>query len=173
MTTQLLNNYFRHIWKPNTDKYTYSGWALVNKVNPTDSILDVGCGYNQFKQYFGDRLLGIDPYNSAADIEISIEDFNPNAANFDVIFCLGSVNFGNEQTILRQIEKIVSWCKPGGMIYWRQNPGRKDHGNIECQEIDFFDWSYDKNIKYSDKFGCRIEALIMDDNRIYAEWRKR
>ena len=47
------------------------------------------------------------------------------------------MNFGNEDVILQQIEKVSSLLKPNGRIYWRQNPGQKDHGNEECKSIDF------------------------------------
>lgn len=168
-----LDTYFSTIWKPNIDQYIYTGWALLSQVGRNDIVLDVGCGYNPFKAALTDRLVGIDPYNDAADIKISINDFQTET-EFDIIFCLGSINFGDEATILEQIKKVVSLCKPGGKIYWRQNPGRKDHPNKECQEIDFFDWSFEKNIAYADMFNCKIEVLAWDNGkRIYAKWVKR
>lgn len=168
-----LDTYFSTVWKPNTDRYIYSGWQLLSKVLPTDKVLDVGCGYNLFKSSLGDRLIGIDPYNLAADITVGIDEFTTHET-FDVIFCLGSINFGNEETILRQTKKVVELCRPGGSIYWRQNPGRKDHGNTECKDIDFFDWSFDKNIKYASIYNCNVNMLALDSgNRIYAEWNKR
>ena len=36
--------YFRDNWKPDYDKFTYSGWKLLEKFLPTDTILDIGCG---------------------------------------------------------------------------------------------------------------------------------
>lgn len=166
-----ISNYFEHVWQPNTGKYKYSGWQLL-RIDPTKKILDVGCGYNPFKEFFKDNLLGIDPYNDAADIRISIEDFETKEL-FDVAFCLGSINFGSEDVILKQIEKVVSLIKPGGMIYWRQNPGLQDHNNEECKSIDFFDWSFEKNLDYAKRFGCHVHMLVWDtDNRIYSEWKR-
>jgi hypothetical protein len=171
--TMDLNTYFSTIWKPNTDQYTYSGWALLSKIKKDDMVLDVGCGYNPFKDKLGDRLTGIDPFNDSADLKIGIDDFQTEGL-FDAIFCLGSINFGDEATILSQIRKVVSLCKQGGTIYWRQNPGRKDHGNKECEDIDFFDWSFERNIAYADLFNCRVDELKWDNGRrIYAEWKKR
>ena len=57
--------FFGEIWKPQTDDYSYTGWALVDevkKLNPR-AVLDVGCGYNQFKERIP-NLIGIDPYNN-------------------------------------------------------------------------------------------------------------
>ena len=60
--------FFGEIWKPQTEMYSYTGWALVDevkKLNPK-AVLDVGCGYNQFKERIP-NLIGIDPYNNIKD----------------------------------------------------------------------------------------------------------
>ena len=69
--------YFRDNWKPDYDKFTYSGWKLLEKFLPTDTILDIGCGYNLFKEHLGDQVYGIDPANDCADEVVSWEDFTP------------------------------------------------------------------------------------------------
>ena len=46
-----LNNYFEKKWKPNYDSKSYSGWKLIDKVKSTETILDIGCGYNLFKEH--------------------------------------------------------------------------------------------------------------------------
>ena len=53
--------YFRDSWQPDYSKFNYSGWALLDKIKDTDMVLDIGCGYNLFKEKLGDRLWGIDP----------------------------------------------------------------------------------------------------------------
>ena len=42
--------YFKDSWKPDYSKFKYSGWALLDKIKDTDMILDIGCGYNLFKE---------------------------------------------------------------------------------------------------------------------------
>ena len=92
---------------------------------------------------------------------------------FDVAFCLGSINFGDENNILNQIRCVIQLLKPKARIYWRCNPGLKDHGNQECESIDFFPWSIDKHVKYSEQFGFRLLECRWDtNNRIYAEWHR-
>ena len=71
---QHLAMYFSEIWKSNLDQYVYSGWALINKVRPNEKVLDVGCGFNEFKEHIPD-LIGIDPFNKNADIMVGIEDY--------------------------------------------------------------------------------------------------
>jgi hypothetical protein len=61
-----LVNYFEHNWKPNYNKFLYSGWALIDLIPKEASILDIGCGYNLFKNHFP-NLYGIDPANDEAD----------------------------------------------------------------------------------------------------------
>ena len=58
--------YFRDSWKPDYSKFQYSGWALLDKIKDTDSVLDIGCGYHLFKEKLGDRVWGIDPSNEKA-----------------------------------------------------------------------------------------------------------
>ena len=170
--TVTLEKYFGKIWKPNIDQYHYSGWRVLSLIKETDQVLDVGCGYNLFKSALGNRLTGIDPYNDAADHKVSIEDWHYDY-QYDVVLCLGSINFGSEETILKQLDKIATVTKTGGKVIWRQNPGRKDHNNKECQDIDFFDWSFQKNLDYAKRFGFEVDIIAWDNGkRIYAEWTK-
>jgi len=169
MNQQLLNNYFSQFWNSKIDQYKYSGWALVEKIRPEEIVLDVGCGSNPFKERIA-NLIGIDPAFGQADYQTTIEDFIFEE-KFDVAFCLGSINFGTEENILHQIECVIKFLKPTARIYWRCNPGRKDHGNVECEKIDFFPWSNALHKKYAKKFGFQIADLQNDsNNRIYAEW---
>lgn len=170
----MIDYYFRNIWKPNTEKFNFTGWAIVEKIksyNPKN-ILDIGCGYNQFKEKFDVPFTGIDPYNSNSDIEVSIEEFNTDIT-YDAIMCLGSINFGPEEVIRNQIEKISKLCHSGSRIYWRQNPGLDDHNRKGSDQIDFFEWSYDYNYKFAEEFKFEIIDIQKDKNRIYAEWLKK
>jgi hypothetical protein len=173
MTQEDLNNYFSTVWRSNLNQYKYSGWALVDKVQSDELVLDVGCGFNEFSRFIP-NLIGIDPANIQADVKLPIEFFaadNTNNYKFDVAFCLGSINFGNENTILTQIASVITCLKPQARIYWRCNPGRKDHGNQECESIDFYPWTLEKHVEFSTLFGFRLAKVCWDtNNRIYAEW---
>ena len=72
-----------------------------------ETWLDVGCGDNKYKRYFGDRVTGIDPYNEAADIKVDVMSYNP--FKYDIVSAFGSVNFG-DRLIEPQVEKVVSFC---------------------------------------------------------------
>ena len=169
MKTSVLNNYFRNNWKPNWDKFKYSGWTLLDKIDKDAHILDIGCGYNDLKKHFP-NLYGIDPCNSNADQEIAFEDYIPHK-NFDVFLALGSLNFGDEKVVDKQIEHLYNITKKGDKIYWRQNPGLGDHPWKGVEEVKFFPWSYKYNEYFSKKYSFVIIEYKKDrGDRLYVEW---
>jgi hypothetical protein len=169
MNQQVLNNYFSKHWRGHLNLYRYSGLSLAKKIKPEEWVLDVGCGINPFKTLIA-NLVGIDPAFSQSDCQTTIEDFKTDQ-RFDVAFCLGSINFGNEANIKNQIKCVVDLLNPEARIYWRVNPGRQDHGNKECKEIDFFQWTPNLLEQYAKDFGFNITEIKEDlNNRIYCEW---
>jgi hypothetical protein len=169
MDQNLLNNYFNQHWRGHLNLYQYSGLNLSKKIKPEEWVLDVGCGINPFKPLVK-NLVGIDPAFPQADHQITIEDFNTEQ-RFDVAFCLGSINFGDSNNIKKQIKCVVNLLKPVSRIYWRVNPGLKDHGNKECQSIDFFPWSVQLLSDYAQEFKFKAIDIKQDlNNRLYCEW---
>jgi SAM-dependent methyltransferase len=168
-----LNHYFGTVWyrkNGSLDQYGKTGIALVNKINPGESVIDVGCGTNPFKGLIT-NLVGVDPAFDQADYKCTIEDFTT-SDRFDVAFCLGSINFGDSTDIENQITKIISLLKPNGRIYWRCNPGLKDHKSEECKDINFYPWSMEEHIRFSNMFNAQLIECTWDtNNRIYAEWK--
>lgn len=164
--------YFKDEWKPDYSKFKLTGWALMDKINDTDTILDIGCGYNLFKEKFGDRLYGIDPANDAADEMVSWEDYRINK-DFSVFLILGSLNFGTEKEVEDQVRKLARDANKGTRLYWRQNPGLGDHPWKGVKDVRFYPWNFQKNIDWCDKYGFRCQELAWDSgDRIYAEWIK-
>lgn len=168
---QQLNSYFSTHWRGHLNTYLYSGLNLAKHVKQNEWVLDVGCGINPFKSLIP-NLIGIDPAFDQADYRTTLEDFVTDK-KFDVAFCLGSINFGTEDIIKNQIKCLVALLKPSARIYWRVNPGLQDHGNKECQLIDFFPWSKSLLVNYANEFGF-VTTNIADDlnNRIYCEWHR-
>jgi hypothetical protein len=173
---ELLNTYFSTAWRNRNREfgnYQYTGYALIDKIQEGERVIDVGCGINPFKGEIP-NLIGIDPAFPEADIKLSLEDYvaTYNVERFNVAFCLGSINFGLQVDIENQIELLTRILRTkGSRIYWRCNPGRKDHGNRECEEIPFYDWSFDEHYRLAEKFGFTVAELEWDtNNRIYAEW---
>ncbi len=168
MKQEDLNNYFSTVWKSDIDQYQYSGWALVDKIQSNELVLDVGCGFNEFKPRIS-NLTGLDPANDRADVKLSIEEYSP-PHKFDVALCLGSINFGDKLTIMNQIACVVNCLNLTARIYWRCNPGYADHGNEACKNIEFYPWSIEEHVKLSELFRFKLMTCCWDGNRIYAEW---
>lgn len=172
---QKLNKYFGTYWAPYDIPCQHSRYdRIAANIDPGEWVLDVGCGSNRFKSLLP-NVVGIDPAFDEADHKCTIEQYQPDRL-FDVAIILGSINFGIEETIAKQIDKVISCLKPQSRIYWRLNPGRRDHKSIHCQEIDFFPWSHQKLKSFADKHGFEQsnEQVESDEQvvRLYAEWRR-
>ena len=129
------------VWQPRTDVYQYTGWGVVdeiNKLNPR-KVLDVGCGYNQFKPRIS-NLIGIDKYNNSADYMVDILDFNVEPESFDAVIVFGSINFGDWDDMSKRYKKVFRLLAPGGRVYVRANPG---HTHKNGPWIDIFPWSFE------------------------------
>ena len=158
---EVLKNYFSKVWQPQTKKYKYSGLSIIDEVNNLQpkKVLDLGCGYNEFKGKIN-NLIGIDPYNERAAVQVGILDYNAQN-NFDVIICLGSINFGTVDKIYTELEHAVSLTKQNGLLYFRANPGTQ-HEAPEAKWIDFFEWTSEFIINSADRLGCELVTLNQD-----------
>ena len=169
----VLKNYFSKVWQPETKKFKYSGLAIIDEVNAMspDNVIDIGCGYNEFKGKIK-NLIGIDPYNDRADIDVHTLDYKPDI-QFDVAICLGSINFGSSDKILAELENVVNMVKSGGMLYFRVNPGIQ-HDKPEAKWINFYDWDPVFISNAAQHLNCDVLTLRQDDNkRFYFVLRKK
>lgn len=173
MDQEFLNYYFSNHWKPSLSAHNHSSYkSIAQKISDREIVLDVGCGDNPFKKLLK-NVVGIDPAFDEADYKVTIEDFETDI-RFDVALCLGSINFGTQETISKQIRKIASLMKTKSRIFWRLNPGRKDHADPLCQKIEFFPWSFEKLQFFADIYGYQQINCQIDSNgkveRLYVEW---
>jgi len=173
----LLNEWFSKHWRPVSDGFTFSNWTDVGaKISNDEWLLDVGCGDNYFRKQ-GKQVVAIDPANTNADILTTIEDYQPDRL-FDVATCLGSINFGSIDVISKQIAKVVSCLNTKSRIYWRLNPGRQDHPNRFCENIDYFPWTLEILQSFADQHGYKQTVGKEESNkdrscvRLYAEWHR-
>lgn len=159
------------IWQPRTEVYQYTGWNIVetiNKANPK-AVLDVGCGFNQFKARIP-NLVGIDAYNNNADYMVDILDYTVPDNTYDHIIVFGSINFGEYDDIEVRMKKVIDLTMPDGKIYVRANPG---HVHKNGQWIDIYPWDFDTAFRISNKFNCELSSFKKDNgDRLYFELRK-
>jgi SAM-dependent methyltransferase len=168
---QYSNRFFGMIWKPHTDDYIYTGWKLVEEINSLkpQKVLDVGCGYNQFKERIP-NLIGIDPYNNCADYQVDIFEFVDELNSYDVIIALGSINFNSFDDIDARIKKCVELLKPNGKMFFRVNPGIS-HKNGPW--VDIFPWNFEYIQQFAKIYNLKLETFKKDaNNRLYFVYHK-
>ena len=167
-----LHKYFSKSWQNDMKKWKYSGVQLIDEVNSlkTWSVLDVGCGYNEFKGRI-DNLVGIDPYNDKADLQISTLEYKT-AEKYDVILCLGSVNFCDRDKIVAEVGRCVNLLADNGTMFFRVNPGVQ-HDKPEADWIEFFAWNVPFIIELAEIYNLKILDIRDDTNqRKYFIYRK-
>jgi len=168
-----LHKYFSKYWQNDMKKWKYSGLALIDEVNNLKprAVLDVGCGYNEFKGKI-ENIIGIDPYNDRADLEVSTMDYKTEQ-KFDVILCLGSVNFGSRDKIIAEVGRCVNLLAEGGTMFFRVNPGIQ-HDRPEAKWIEFFSWNVPFIIELAEIFNLQVLDIRDDTNsRKYFVYRKK
>ena len=153
----MIRDYWATSWQPDYSKFEFSGWRLLTQIRSNDKILDIGCGHNLFKDKLKQQIHGIDPYNVLADELVSWEDYVP-SKEFNVYFVLGSLNFGAEEVVERQVAKLAEITNKGDRIYWRQNPGTADHPWEGVEEIQFYPWTIEKNYEWAKKYGFYVKT---------------
>ena len=166
--TKYCQRFWGGIWQPRTEIYQYSGWNIVDKINKENpkAVLDVGCGFNQFKARIP-NLIGIDAYNNSADYMVDILDYTVANNTYDHIIVFGSINFGDYDDVDIRMKKVIDLTMPNGKIYMRANPGIV-HKN--GQWIDIYPWDFDTAYKIANKYNCELSSFKKDNgDRIYFE----
>lgn len=143
-----LETYFKDQWETTeTDSH------VVDLVKKSNAILDVGCGFNQYKKY-NENLVGVDPYNSNSDQMIDILDFETDI-KYDLIICYGSINFYNLKWVDDRMYKIFSLLAPKGTISMKVNPNKPFANGIKLQWYDR--WTTGLMNHYGEIFNCSID----------------
>lgn len=167
----VMKQYFTNVWQPKTKKYKYSGLSIIDEINSLKprSVVDLGCGYNEFKGKIN-NIIGIDSYNTKADLQLSVLDYMPKEKH-DIAIALGSVNFGSVDSILQELHHIVNnIVVPGGLIFFRGNPGQM-HEALEARWIDFFEWTPSFILNSAAALNCKIVTVRQDTDRLYFVWK--
>jgi len=168
MLQNTLNNYFATKWNSHFDDFQSSGIGLAGKIKLEDSVLDVGCGTNPFKNTIK-NLVGIDPVFAQADVQTTIENFQSDK-KFNVALCLDSLIFGDKENVLYQIDCLVKHLTPNAVIHWRSNTV-VDIIGYKKSNIPIFNWSQTDYVEFAEKFGFRIFFMNHDShNSVHVIW---
>lgn len=159
------------IWQPRTDTYQYSGWNIVDEINNLNprAVLDVGCGYNQFKPRIP-NLTGIDLFNNSADYMVDILEYNVSPGSYDAVIVFGSINFGDYDDVSVRFRKVFELTAPGGRVYVRANPGLH-HKN--GQWIDIYAWDFESAHRIAKENGVNLVTFKKDNgDRLFFMYEK-
>ena len=156
-------------WNTDLNCYHISGFAILPDIfalNP-ETILDLGCGYNEFKKYFP-HLIGIDLANDHADVVSDFLDYECEDESVDVMLALGSINFGTQELVEKQIAWMTRKLKKGGTMFIRVNPAQAPDESIQEK---FYIWTVEDIYNFSVKYNLKIKdnTLKLED-RIPSEY---
>ena len=160
------------IWKPKTDGYQYTGWGIVDEINKRNpkAVLDVGCGYNQFKPRIP-NLVGIDKFNNSADFMVDILEYNVEPETYDAVIVFGSINFGEYSDVIERFRKVFDLTAPGGRVYVRANPG-ETHKNGPWVQI--FPWDFEAAHLIAKECDVELVTFKKDNgNRLFFLFEKK
>lgn len=169
--------FFGEVWKPRTDDYYWTGWKIADEIckdNPT-MVLDVGCGYNPFKERIP-NLTGIDPYNNCADFMVDIMEYDAGIGQHDHIIALGSINFNSRSDVELRFSKVVDLLAPGGKLWMRANPGLPHDGKASPNVgpwVEIFPWTFTVARELADKYGLELKTLKKDQDRLFFLFEKK
>jgi SAM-dependent methyltransferase len=166
-----IKRFFGETWSHTTKHYQQTGWALVDVVNALNpqKVLDVGCGFNVFKGKIN-NLIGIDPYNSAADVQVDIRDYKDAPESYDVILALGSICYHSQDEIEHEFSHCVNLLKSQGKFFMRLNP---DAYFQSYPYMDFFPWSIDLAKDFAKKYSLVLDTWEPDTyGRFYCVFTK-
>jgi SAM-dependent methyltransferase len=144
------------------EKYEPNGKTMISEINSSSPslVIDLGCGVNQYKTLIN-NLVGVDIIGCREDIVADISDlsmhFKDGAA--DVVLALGSINFGNDEVIEKQLKEVKRLLKPGGVAYFRAN--QNDHDPNHEGKLYYYEWSRDRVIEWAEKLKFEIISDIV------------
>jgi hypothetical protein len=158
-------------------KWKIRGKNLIEKIkkmqqqNQNLSILDLGCGYNLYKDHLA-NVTGVDPYIEVADYVCRIQDFEP-PKKYDIIICFGPMNWYTFDEQVRNMRKIKECLAEDGVCYWShvhnyykiyQPDANRAHtwvaGSIEDAYKNNAFYFFDQLWKFNQYFNWTEEALL-------------
>ena len=83
----------------------------------------------------------------------------------------GSINFGDTEKIMLELQHVVGCIKQGGRIYFRVNPGLP-HPAPESKWIQFYNWSPEFALRAADALNVTCSDMHKDGDRLYFVYHK-
>ena len=138
--------------------------VLIETINASkpNLVIDAGCGHNRFRDHIP-SLIGFDRVAFPnAHLHTSILDakFEPESA--DHILALGSIQFESRDYVKANLQKVIEWLKPGGLLWMRVRTGPNavlgKKGKLP--EEMRYNWTLDDIDIFSQEFGLETEKPL-------------
>ena len=108
---------------------------MKKHLDRNDSIVDLGCGTNLYKDHFP-NIVGVDVIDHPnVDVRSSILEFK-SEERFDAALAFGSIQYYDHRYIRQCFYKMVYLVKPGGLIFFR---GLYHEPSIKYDHLIFWD----------------------------------
>jgi SAM-dependent methyltransferase len=106
----------------NFNDFAENNFVIEKAVSMAPSlVIDAGCGTNLYKNKIP-NLIGFDPGDyETADFKSTILEAEFKNKVADVILVQGSIQFISKPYIRKNIKKILSWLRPGGIVIGKAN----------------------------------------------------
>lgn len=119
---------------------------LINSFDPS-LVLDLGCGDNRYKPIVK-NLIGIDVVDRPkVDVVSDFTSLDYSNESVDAIIAYGSINFGDDSLITKQLAECSRVLKPKGVICFRA---------FSSQEPFYYNWTEDACALYTNKFNFKL-----------------
>jgi len=142
--------------------YEKNGQNMIDEINATNPklVLDLGCGKNPYRGHIN-NLIGIDIVPGTHIIECDLAELPFKDETVDICLALGSINFGDEELITKQLSEVYRVLKKGGVIYFRAMSTTlndfEDPNNI------YYDWTEGQVNHFTKLFNFTLsEFCIME-----------
>ena len=141
-----------------------SMYGRINDLNPT-LVVDAGCGKNQHKPHIK-NLIGIDASpHPEVDICSTILDANIVPGSVDAVLALGSLQYLSPEYVSDNIERIVTWLRPGGLIEMRVAVRREDQNQFWTEEF-----RREMTEKYNLEYLQEPNQFMIENMREFVQW---
>ena len=151
-------------------------WIIetVNSLNPS-LVIDAGCGTNHYKAHIA-NLVGFDPNDPVhADRVDTIQSAQFDPASADAVLALGSMQFGTRESVRADLERVVSWLKPQGLLFMRVKSSQgldRMWNKLTYNHQPRYCWTQQDQTEWGSQMGLVLEPMpsLLDQDPVKWRW---